>query len=65
MEVSQNFCPSLKLSWLFVGGGKRAVFLLQHLHPLPFIGGQPALLSFGNTQEVTVDPFDMASRPPK
>ena len=30
MEVFQHFCPSLKLSWLFVGGGKRTFFLLKH-----------------------------------
>ena len=30
MEVSQHFCPSLKLSWLFAGGGKRTFFLLKH-----------------------------------
>ena len=30
MEVSQHFCPSFKLSLLFVGGGKRTFFLLKH-----------------------------------
>ena len=30
--------------------------------PHALIGGQPALLSFGNTRKVNIDPFDMASR---
>ena len=30
MEVSQHFCPSFKLSLLFVGGGKRTFFILKH-----------------------------------